>query len=75
MCRRGLAGWLATLWMIRIVRNTRIKDDSALGLVLSVFFGLGLMLLTFTQRLPDARQAGLDQFLFGQAATLLMEDV
>jgi hypothetical protein len=44
-------------------------------LVLSVFFGLGLMLLTFTQRLPDARQAGLDSFLFGQAAALLASDV
>ena len=68
-------GWLATLFMLNITRTTRIKDDSALGLVLSVFFGLGLMLLTFTQRLPDATQAGLDKFLFGQAATLLQSDV
>ncbi len=70
-----IAGWLATLFMLNITRTTRIKDDSALGLVLSVFFGLGLMLLTFTQRLPDATQAGLDKFLFGQAATLLQRDV
>ena len=70
-----IAGWLATLFMLTITRTTRIKDDSALGLVLSVFFGLGLMLLTFTQRLPDATQAGLDKFLFGQAATLLQRDV
>ena len=70
-----IAGWLATLFMLSITRTTRIKDDSALGLVLSVFFGLGLMLLTFTQRLPDATQAGLDKFLFGQAATLLQRDV
>lgn len=70
-----IAGWLATLFMLNIIRTTRIKDDSSLGLVLSVFFGLGLMLLTFTQRLPDATQAGLDKFLFGQAATLLQRDV
>jgi manganese/zinc/iron transport system permease protein len=70
-----IAGWLATLFMLTIIRTTRIKDDSALGLVLSVFFGFGLMLLTFTQRLPDATQAGLDKFLFGQAATLLQRDV
>ena len=70
-----IAGWLATLWMIGIVKNTRIKEDGALGLVLSVFFGFGLMLLTFTQRLPDSRQAGLDHFLFGQAAALLGGDV
>jgi manganese/zinc/iron transport system permease protein len=71
----GLAGWLATLWIIAIIKRTRIKEDAALGLVLSVFFGLGMMLLTYTQRLPDARQAGLDQFLFGQAAALLQRDV
>jgi manganese/zinc/iron transport system permease protein len=70
-----IAGWVATLFMLNITRTTRIKDDTALGLVLSVFFGLGLMLLTFTQRLPDATQAGLDKFLFGQAATLLQRDV
>jgi manganese/zinc/iron transport system permease protein len=61
--------------MMSITQNTRLKEDSALGLVLSVFFGFGLMLLTFTQRLPDSRQAGLDTFLFGQAATLLSSDV
>jgi manganese/zinc/iron transport system permease protein len=71
----GLAGWLATLWIITIIKRTRIKEDAALGIVLSVFFGLGMMLLTYTQRLPDARQAGLDQFLFGQAAALLERDV
>lgn len=70
-----IAGWLATLFMLNVIRTTRIKDDSALGLVLSVFFGFGLMLLTFTQKLPDATQAGLDKFLFGQAATLLQRDV
>jgi manganese/zinc/iron transport system permease protein len=70
-----IAGWIATFAMLNITRTTRIKDDSALGLVLSVFFGFGLMLLTFTQRLPDATQAGLDKFLFGQAATLIEKDV
>ncbi len=69
------AGWLATLAMLSIVKTTRIKTDSAMGLILAVFFGLGLVLLTFTQRLPDARQAGLNRFLFGQAATLVKEDV
>jgi manganese/zinc/iron transport system permease protein len=69
------AGWLGTLAMLAIIRGTRLKDDTALGLVLSVFFGFGLMLLTFVQRLPDASQAGLDKFLFGQAATLLARDV
>ncbi|MEM7539176.1 MAG: metal ABC transporter permease [Chloroflexota bacterium] len=71
----ALAGWIATLWMTSIINNTRIKEDSALGLVLSVFFGIGLLLLTYVQKLPNAAQAGLDSFLFGQAAALLMSDV
>lgn len=71
----AVAGLVSTLVMIGINRYTRIKEDSALGIILSVFFGFGLLLLTFLQRNPDARQAGLNKFLFGQAATLLMQDV
>ncbi|MEM9651148.1 MAG: metal ABC transporter permease [Actinomycetota bacterium] len=70
-----VSGLLATLLILAVVRNTRIKEDSALGIALSVFFGLGLMLLTVTQRMSGARQASLDRFLFGQAATLLVADV
>jgi manganese/zinc/iron transport system permease protein len=70
------AGWLGTVIVRQVTRTTRVPFDSALGGVLAVFFGLGLLLLTFMQRhLPDAQMAGLDRFLFGQAATLLPEDV
>ena len=69
------AGWIATLLIMSIVKHTRVKYDTALGLVLSVFFGFGLVLLTYIQKLPVAAQAGLDKFLFGQAATLLRKDV
>jgi manganese/zinc/iron transport system permease protein len=71
----AIAGWLGTLAVLAIVQETRIKEDAALGIVLSVFFGFGLMLLTFVQRMPRASQAGLDKFLFGQAATLVGSDV
>jgi manganese/zinc/iron transport system permease protein len=71
----ALAAWIGALLALGVARTTRVKDDSALGLALSVFFGLGLMLLTFIQRIPNANQAGLDKFLFGQAATLLERDV
>lgn len=71
----AIAGWIGTLLVIGVVGATRIKEDSALGIVLSVFFGFGLVLLTYVQRRPDASQAGLDRFLFGQAATLLERDV
>lgn len=71
----AIAGWIGTLLVMTIVARTRLPEDSALGVVLSVFFGFGLMLLTFVQQTPDAAQAGLDRFLFGQAATLLASDV
>lgn len=71
----GVAGWVATLAVLGIVRHTRVKEDAALGIVLSVFFGLGLLLLTLIQKLPTASQAGLDKFLFGQAAALMGRDV
>jgi manganese/zinc/iron transport system permease protein len=61
---------------MNIVKTTRAKDDSALGLVLSVFFGFGLLLLTYIQRnVQAASQAGLTKYLFGQAAALLWGDV
>lgn len=69
------AGWVGMSLMRLVTRNTRIPADTALGIVLSVFFGFGLMLLTFVQRRPDAAQAGLETFLFGQAATLVEGDV
>lgn len=69
------AAWLGALLIIAITSYTALKPDAALGIVLSVFFGMGLVLLTAIQRLPTAAQAGLDKFLFGQAATLLQRDV
>lgn len=75
MLGAALAGWVATLLVMAVTETTRVKYDSTLGLMLSVFFGFGLMLLTFIQRQPGANQAGLDTFLFGQAAALVQRDV
>lgn len=71
----ALAGWVGALCVQGITRSSRIPEDGALGIVLSVFFGLGLLLLTWAQRLPGSSQAGLDRFLFGQAATMVGRDV
>jgi len=71
----GIAGLLGVAMLAGITRATRVKEDAALGLVLSVLFGLGLLLLTVVQKRPDASQAGLDRFLFGQAAALMASDV
>lgn len=71
----GLTGWLATVTVARVARHPLVRYDSALATSLAVFFGAGLMLLTFLRKRPDAQQAGLDRFLFGQAAALVPSDV
>ena len=43
--------------------------------MLGVFLGLGFLLLTHVQKSPDAAKAGLDKFVFGQAATIMQRDV
>jgi len=61
----GLAcvSWLAA--------RTRLHEDAAIGAVLSVFFGAGVVLLTVVQVLETGRQAGLETFLLGATAGML----
>lgn len=61
--------------IVAVTRWSRVKEDSAIGISLSVLFGLGIVLLTFIQQQPDGNKSGLDRFLFGQAATLTTADV
>lgn len=75
MLGAAISGTLAAMVVLGMSRFSRVKEDSSLAITLSVFFGFGLMLLTWVQRRPDAAQAGLARFLFGQAATLLDRDV
>ncbi|MGY3792908.1 iron chelate uptake ABC transporter family permease subunit [Aquimarina sp. 433] len=70
-----ISGLIGSFWIRGIVKKTHLKSDTALGLILSLFFGFGMLLLTFIQKLPNANQAGLENYLFGQAATLLANDV
>jgi len=70
-----ISGLIGTFWIRGIITKTHLKSDTALGLILSLFFGFGMLLLTFIQKQPNANQAGLDKYLFGQAATLVEKDV
>jgi manganese/zinc/iron transport system permease protein len=70
-----ITGWLSLVIMDFVVRNSKIKEDTAIGLILSVFFGIGILLLTFIQKSGNASQSGLDQFLFGKAASLVGADL
>lgn len=68
----GIVGVLSTT---AIRRWTRIHDDAALAIVLSVFFGFGISLLTVIQRLPGGNAAGLSSFIYGKAAAMTAGDV
>ena len=71
----AVAGWIGTITVMAVVRHTSVKEDAALGIILSVFFGMGLVFLTIIQRMPTAQQSGLSTYLFGSASTLLLNDV
>lgn len=67
----GVAGVLLVL----MIRNTsRIKDDAAMGIILGVFFGLGAVILTMIQYTPTGSAAGLQNFIYGKAASITKQD-
>ncbi|MGF1656340.1 MAG: iron chelate uptake ABC transporter family permease subunit [Verrucomicrobiales bacterium] len=68
----GLLGAATAHWL---QVTTKHKEDANLGFVLAGFYGLGIVLLTMIQNLPEGNKSGLDKFLFGQAAALGREDV
>ena len=70
-----VAGLLGTVVVRLITDTTRLKDDTALGLVLATFFAVGICLLTMIQRLPTGNKSGIDKFLFGQAAAMGPGDI
>ena len=70
-----LTGAVAALFMLLLIRRSRLKTDAAIGAALSVSFAFGLVLLTYIGNQNNAGQAGLDAFLFGQAAAMLPSDV
>ena len=57
-----------------IPRRTRLPEDAAIGSVLGVFFGAGIVLLTVIQTMSSGRQAGLESFLLGSTAGMLFQD-
>lgn len=70
-----ISGLLGVVLIQIIVRYSRIKTDAAMGMILSSFFGFGIVLLTMIQKSGSGNQSGLDKFLFGQAAALSSVDV
>ncbi len=65
---------LGTGAVILIQRYSRLKDDAALGIVLSVFFGLGIALMGIATRMGSGNAAGLSSFIYGKTASMLFAD-
>jgi manganese/zinc/iron transport system permease protein len=68
-------GLLGIGLMTLIRRYTRTKEDAAIGIVLSTFFGAGIVLLTRIQNDPTGNQAGLNTYLFGETAGITRHDI
>lgn len=69
----GMAG-VATVALLG--RVPRVKPDAAIGMVLSVFFGAGVVLSRLIQsRHAGGSKAGLDSYILGKTAGMLLEDV
>ena len=65
---------IGTLSVLIIQRFSRLKDDAALGIVLSVFFGLGIALMGLATRMDAGNAAGLSSFIYGKTASMLFSD-
>lgn len=71
-----LMGIVAFLLIQKITNSSKISLDSALAIVLSGFFGLGMALKSYVQGNPHfSGTQGIDDFIFGQAAYMLKSDV
>lgn len=70
----AISAWVGLLCMNWLTRHTRLAEDAAIGAVLSVFFGFGVVLLTVIQTMGVGRQAGLEGFLLGSTAGMLWAD-
>jgi len=70
----ALSGLLGVGWILLIRHYTRLKEDAALGIVLSVMFGMGVALLGIIQNMSTGSQAGLESFIYGKTASMLWND-
>lgn len=71
----AISGSLGGVAVLALRHAAKIREDAALGIVLSVFFGAGVALVTIVQQVPGGNAAGLEAFIYGKAAAMTSEDV
>lgn len=70
-----VAGFLGVAMISLLRKTSHIRQDSALGLVLSGFYALGICMLTRIQKMEFGNQSGIDKYLFGQVVGLSSSDL
>ncbi|MBL8047666.1 MAG: metal ABC transporter permease [Chthonomonas sp.] len=72
----ALISGLLAVACLQVFRRFRVSSDSALAVVLTAFFGAGIMFSQMVQNaVTDGSAAGLDGFLFGKASGLVRADL
>ena len=67
-------GLLGAMTVIAIRTFSPIKEDAAMGIVLSVFFGAGIAMMRIIQQIPEGYAAGLEGFIYGKTASMRFQD-
>lgn len=70
----AITGMACVLCVQYIVRHTRLSEDTAIGGMLGLFFGLGIVLLSYVQIMPSGGKAGINTFILGQTAAMNMAE-
>ncbi len=70
----GASGVLGVVVIQLLHRHPRVREDSAIAIVLSGFFGAGIVLLSVIQGMRSGSQGGLTHFIYGQTAAMDHED-
>ena len=70
-----LAGWLSMFLTDEVIHRTKIKPDTSIAIFLSLFFGIGLMILSHIQQSEYADKSGINTFLFGNTSAILPKDL
>lgn len=75
MTGAGIAGAIGTGFIYLVLGHTTIKSDTILGVVLSVFFGCGLVLISLLKKYPHLQAGSMQKFLFGNASSFTTQEL
>jgi len=74
MVGAAITGIIGVACIHLLITKTRLREDASIGIVLSVFFGIGIVLLSVIQTNASGSAAGLNHFIYGQTAAMTRSD-